>query len=459
MAGAERGPEDPYPAGSVLAGRYRVVARIGEGGSGTVLRCRDENLDRDVAVKLLRTGLPAAEDRELRARFDREARVLARLRHPNLVTVHDRGVHEGAAFLVMEYLAGPDLGTIQRRDGLLPHPDVVRYGEQAAAALAYLHGGATPVVHRDIKPQNLVLDHAAVLKICDFGGVVLPAADLTRLTGFGVAVGTGLYMSPEQCRGERVGPASDVYSLGTVLYALLAGGPPFSDARGFIELARRIVTEPPEPLADRRPDAPAALTGLVHAMLAKDAADRPDAATVHDALAALAGTPPPPGRPARTAATAGRNPHAETAPADRDPYAGAATAGDRNPYTETAPAGRSPYGRAVPAADRDPDTDAAPSGRDREELAAAEEELRLGRHAEAYAAFTEIVHRFKAAGDLAHPTALAAEFGRIRAGAALGRQTEAAMRWYRLAHRARQALGDDHELVRTIVRYGESTTG
>lgn len=406
MSGPDRapaaGPAEPYPAGTVLAGRYRVVTRIGAGGAGTVLRCHDENLDRDVAIKLLRTDLPPAEARELRARFDREARVLAGLHHPNLVTVHDRGVHEGTAFLVMEYLPGPDLGTVLRQEGLLPHADVARYGAQAAAGLAYLHGCATPVVHRDLKPQHLVLDHAATVKICDFGGVALPTADLTRITRFGTAVGTGWYMSPEQCRGEPVEPASDVYSLGAVLYALLAGGPPFSDARGFAELSRRIVTEPPEPLAERRPDAPPALTELVHAMLAKDAMDRPDAAAVHGVLAALAAAPQAAGRDL-------------LAPSDLpDPL--------------------------------DP--------RDLSELEAAEQLFRLGRYPEAYAGFTAIVRRFRAAGDPGHPAALAAEFGRVRAGHALGRQTEAATRWYRLTRRARAALGPDHELVRVIMRYG-----
>ncbi len=402
-------------AGALLAGRYRLIEQIGRGGFGTVFRGTDLDLGRDVAVKLMRPDLPDDEAEELLARFDREARVMAMIKHPNIVMVYDRGRHEGGSFVVMEFLPGPDLGVLQRRDGLLPIADVVHYGRQIAAGLECLHGHATPVVHRDLKPQNLILDHGGVLKICDFGVAALPTAGLTRYTMTPAAIGTDLYMSPEQCRGATVTPASDIYSFGTVLYSLLAGGPPFSNAGGFDACAHRIVTEPPEPMPARRPDVPPPLATLIHAMLAKPAADRPDATTVRHELQRIAETttaPPSYAAPAPAPEGTGR-------PGRRDGGEGEEWA--------------------------------------RAELAAAEHLLGEGRHDEAHRRFAETARHLDTTGDGATPSWFAAEFGRIRAAQALGGGTETALRWVRLERRARETLGPAHPLTHAIQEYGGIT--
>ena len=375
--------------GTLLAGRYRLLEQIGRGGFGTVFRGSDVDLGREVAVKLMRAGFPDDQAEELLARFDREARVMAMIKHPNIVMVYDRGRHGGGAFVVMEFLPGPDLGVLQRRTGLLPIADVLHYGRQVAAGLEGLHGHTTPVIHRDLKPRNLILDHGGVLKICDFGVASLPTAGVTRYTTVRAAIGTDVYMSPEQVRGDQVTPASDVYSFGAVLYSLLAGGPPFSNEGGFDACAHRIVTEPPEPIVTRRPDVPPPLADLIHVMLAKPAPARPDATAVRHELE-------------RIAATAGR-------PREEEP--GAA-------------------------------------------LAAAERRLDLGEYGEADTRFTGIARRLDAAGLAESPLWFAAEFGRVRAGHGLGHGTQAALRWLRLEHRARDVLGPGHDLTLAIQAYG-----
>jgi serine/threonine protein kinase len=274
-------------AGTVLAGRYRLVESIGQGGMGTVFRGRDDRLGRDIAVKLVRgRGRRGRSDDDMQARFLREAKVMAGLHHPNIVTIHDQGRHRDTTFMVMELLAGPDLGAVQRRDGPLPVEDVLHYGGQVAAALEHLHGHDTPVLHRDLKPNNLFLDRDGVLKVGDFGIAVAPSADMTRYTRIGTLLGTPAYMSPEQCRGEEAEPPSDVYSFGTVLYSLLTSGPPFGGDP--VSCIAGITTQPPPPLPDRRPDVPADLAELIHAMLAKHGEARPDAATVRRELRRIA---------------------------------------------------------------------------------------------------------------------------------------------------------------------------
>ncbi|GAA4949250.1 serine/threonine protein kinase [Nonomuraea thailandensis] len=272
--------------GDVLRGRYALLRRLGKGGMGTVWAGRDEELGREVAVKLLDAG---GGDQEWPARFRREARVMAMLRHPNIVVVHDVGEHDGTPFLVMELLPGPDLGEIVRQQQPLPVSWVVEYGAQIAAALARLHQEAAPVVHRDVKPQNLVLDLGGVLKLCDFGIARLPTLDLTRYTGTGARLGTVVYMSPEQCNAFEVGPPTDVYSFGVVLYELLTGGLPFSVENGLQAYAMQVVGRTPPPVGERRPGVWPELAELVHATLAKRPESRPDAGQVHAALTAMAG--------------------------------------------------------------------------------------------------------------------------------------------------------------------------
>jgi eukaryotic-like serine/threonine-protein kinase len=390
--------ESGLGAGVALAGRYRLVERIGAGGFGAVFRAQDEDLGREVAVKVLRpTATDPAEAAELLARFDREAKLTAGVRHPNVVAVHDRGTHGEVAFVVMELLPGPDLGTVVRQRDPLPVTEVLAYGRQVAVGLAHLHGLARPVIHRDLKPPNLLLD-GDVVKICDFGIAIAPG--VTRHTQVGVRIGSPQYMSPEQCRGDDLTPASDVHAFGAVLYCLLAGGPPFSAAEGFVACAQRIIHDPPDPIQRFRPDVPDALADLVHAMLAKDPSDRPDAGTVAQELRAVAA-------PESRAVSAGTQ---RRAPAPDDPQA---------------------------------------------ELVAAGELLARGGYAEAAVRFTGLARRLDADGRGQDPVRFAAEFGRVRAADALGRGSEAALRWGRLLARATAALGEDHDLVRELWRYGE----
>jgi len=197
-------------------------------------------------------------------RFEREALLLARVRHPNVVTIHQLGVHGDGRFMVMEYLPGPDLGRLLLDRGRgLDLREVLGYGVQIASGLRHLHGLAEPIVHRDVKPLNLVLDAGGTVKICDLGIAVAPTSDLARYTRVGRAPGTPAYMAPEQLRGEEAGPPADLYAFGRVLYALLAGRPPAAEPGH------------PPPVPDR-PEIPAALTRLIGELLAAEPADRPD---------------------------------------------------------------------------------------------------------------------------------------------------------------------------------------
>ncbi|MGW0803311.1 serine/threonine-protein kinase [Nonomuraea sp. NPDC002799] len=273
--------------GDTLCGRYRLISELGRGGMGTVWLGHDEELSREVAVKLLN---PGDVKQEPVARFKREARVMAMVKHPNIVVIHDVGEDQGTVFLVMERLLGVDLSKLLRERNPLPIPSIVEYGRQTAAALSCLHGAPATVVHRDLKPANLVLDQDGVLKLCDFGIASLPTMDMSRYTGTGAPIGTVAYMSPEQCRSHEVGPPSDVYSFGVVLYELLTGRLPYfvanSKAAAYM---KQVLDTLPAPVEDHRADTPPELAELVHAMLAKGEDDRPDAAAVHAALSKMRG--------------------------------------------------------------------------------------------------------------------------------------------------------------------------
>lgn len=394
-------------AGLALGERYRLVERIGRGGHGEVYRARDESLDRPVAVKVLRQ----AEDSDpyaaggFLARFDREARVMASLRHPNIVTVHDRGVHGDATYVVMELLAGPDLGTLQRSEVVLPVGRVVVYGEQTAAALEYLHHRAEPVVHRDLKPSNLVLDGDWV-KVCDFGIAAVLEPDLTKITRSGDLVGTPVYAAPEQCRGEDAAPAWDVFSFGTVLYGMLVGGSPFAGRGGWEAAAHRVQYENPAPIAEVRRDVPGPLAALIGAMMAKSPDARPPVSEVRGRLAEL---------------------RADVSRADT-------------------PAGPGPV----------PSGGATPLMTARAQLQVAEQLLNLGRYAEADEGFAAVGHSLEAAGCARDPARFAAEFGRVRAGYARGEGVNCALRLVRLLEQAEQALGPGDELVRALRRFQQA---
>src|SRR5258708_18811105 len=236
-------------------------------------QAEDGLLGRAVAVKLF-TAPPGQPD--LLARFDREARIVAGLRHPNLVVVFDAGVDQDVPYVVMELLAGPSLDALLALRGPLPLEVALGYAKQAAAGLAAAH--AAGVVHRDVKPGNLVLDGDGTLKVVDFGIASLAGAS-TSLTASGGTLGTPAYLSPEPAAGRPAEPRSDLYALGCVLYALLTGSPPFTGDHPVATAVQHLNAAAP-PVHERRPDLPPVIDQLLATLLAKDPQDRPpDAAT------------------------------------------------------------------------------------------------------------------------------------------------------------------------------------
>ena len=200
--------------GALLADRYRVVRRLGSGGAATVLLCEDQRLGRLVAVKRLHTGSPE----EMARRLHREARLGASLNHPNLVSVFDTETYDEGVLIVMEYVEGETLGDALRR-GPLPMRQALDVIRALAAALDHAHSHG--VVHRDVKPGNVLLGPAGVVKLADLGIGI--ATDNTRITRTGIALGTPAYMAPEQIEAGRVTPAADVYALGALSFELLSG--------------------------------------------------------------------------------------------------------------------------------------------------------------------------------------------------------------------------------------------
>src|SRR5947209_1690464 len=249
-------------------GEYEVQEVIGQGGMGVVLKAFDPALHRLVAIKVMSPAIAGSV--MARQRFTREAQAAAAVCHEHVVTVH--GVHEadGLPYLVMQYVAGESLQERLDRTGPLELTEVVRIGHQAAAGLAAAH--AQGLIHRDIKPANLLLENGlAKVKITDFG--LARTADDVSLTRQGVVAGTPEYMAPEQARGEPVDHRADLFSLGSVLYALCTGVPPF---RGTAALAvlRQVSEQEPAPVRSLNPDIPAWLEALIARLLAKDPADR-----------------------------------------------------------------------------------------------------------------------------------------------------------------------------------------
>ena len=226
----------------LAAGRYRIERVLGRGGMAVVYLARDEELQRLVAVKVLAEHL--ADDDNFRARFLQEARVASRLAHPNVVQLYDAGETEGSPYIVMEYVPGT---TVAER-GRISHVEVVRLALQACAGLQHAHDAG--LVHRDVKPANLLVREDGVLKIADFG--IARAAELTRLTQQGTVLGTAAYLSPEQAAGEEVTAATDVYSLGAVVYELLTGRPPY-EFESLAELAAQQKSGAITPLRDVEP--------------------------------------------------------------------------------------------------------------------------------------------------------------------------------------------------------------
>ncbi len=254
--------------GDTIAGRYELEALVGSGGMSDVYCAHDAQLDRRVAIKILHERF--ATDSEYVERFRHEARSVAQLGHPNIVTVIDRGEDEGRQFIVFEFVEGENLKELIAREGALPLRQAVDIAIVVADGLAFAHDRG--IVHRDIKPQNVLLSSGGAVKVTDFG--IARSLEVERgVTQTGTVVGTGEYLSPEQANGGAVSPATDVYSLGVVLWEMLTGRVPF-EGDNFVAVALRHVNEPAPDIRDFRSDVPPRLTAAIDRALQKDPARR-----------------------------------------------------------------------------------------------------------------------------------------------------------------------------------------
>src|SRR3954470_22324978 len=265
------GPRSSTPAvsrppqpGDLIADRYELEELVGTSGMSSVFRAHDRQLERRVALKVLHEHYAA--DPEYLERFRREARAVARLSHPNIVTVIDRGDDDGRQFIVFEYVEGENLKELVLRSGRLPVRRALELALDTADGLAFAHDHG--LVHRDVKPQNVLLSREGEVKVTDFGIARSLHVD-HGVTQTGTVLGTGEYLAPEQASGKPVSAATDVYSLGVVLWELLAGDVPFV-GENFVAVALRHVNEPPPSLRERRPDVTPRLEAAAARALAKD---------------------------------------------------------------------------------------------------------------------------------------------------------------------------------------------
>lgn len=277
-----RSPSTPKPRQSA---KYALERELGRGGMGVVHLARDLQLNRPVALKVLTD--PLADDGEMRARFEREARAAARLNHPNIATIYEFGDQDRQCYIAMEYVPGRTLREVLSAEPVQSIPHIIELAVQIAEALAAAH--AAGLVHRDLKPQNVMLTPEGRVKVLDFGVASVleverdrwpatTAETLTRLTQAHNLVGTPAYMAPEQVRGEPVDARADIFSLGVVLYELLAGRRPF-EAQNMADLLSSILRDAPRPLGELRSDVPRELERVVTRCLEKDRSQRFSAAT------------------------------------------------------------------------------------------------------------------------------------------------------------------------------------
>ncbi len=269
--------------GTSLNGRYRLEARVGAGGMSTVYRAFDETLQRPVAVKLMNREV--ASDSDQLERFRREARAVAQLSHPHVVGVIDAGEDDGRPYIVLEYVEGETLKDRIRRLGRLPVAEAVAYAIEIARALGAAH--SRHIVHRDVKPQNVLIDEEGSAKVTDFG--IARTLEEDGLTADGRVLGTTDYVSPEQALGQHVTGQSDLYSLGVVLYEMLTGEVPFK-GENQVAVAMKHVREDLPDLQFKRPEVSAALAAVVERATAKHEDDRyaDDAEMIADLEDALA---------------------------------------------------------------------------------------------------------------------------------------------------------------------------
>ncbi|MEG8280358.1 serine/threonine-protein kinase [Streptomyces sp. AHA2] len=319
----------------LLAGRYRLDVEIGRGGMGEVWRAYDETLARAVALKLL---LPQDTDATATSRFRLEAQTAGRLNHPHVVGVLDFGEFDNRLYLVMELVDGDSLSQVLTKSGPLPAERVAVLAAQASAGLAAAH--AQGIVHRDVKPANLLLDARGNLKIGDFGIARFMDDPGAALTATGQIVGTGMYLAPERALGKPAGTASDMYSLGCVLYQLLSGRPPFEADSAVALLHQHLDAVPVPPRELGVAGLPPAFENYLLGLLAKQPEDRPTAQQAAEWFAggAWRGLPEPlpevspPPRPQPRPASSGQA-----------PYPGAETS---SPTTYALPAAPGPRGAA-----------------------------------------------------------------------------------------------------------------
>jgi predicted Ser/Thr protein kinase len=253
--------------GETIAGRYELKELVGHGGMSSVYKAHDSLLERNVALKVLHEQYNADED--FVERFKREARAVAQLQHPNIVTVIDRGEEDGRQYIVFEYIDGENLKEFVVRKGRLDVHEALEIAVEVARGLAFAHERG--LVHRDVKPQNVLLNGDGRAKVTDFG--IARTLDVEGMTSAGMVLGTSNYIAPEQASGAPVDAHTDVYALGAVLYEMLAGDVPFR-GESFVAVAMKHVNEPPPNLLDVRSDVPVRVAAAVDRALEKDPEQR-----------------------------------------------------------------------------------------------------------------------------------------------------------------------------------------
>src|SRR3954447_22700542 len=261
-------------------GRWRLEEMLGEGGMGRVYRAVDA-AGNESAVKIVKAEL--ARDDTFRRRFDREAKVAQRVEHPHVVPVIETGEQDGIPYLTQQFISGGSLEDRIKRDGRMPLDETVRICTAVASGLDALHNEG--LIHRDVKPANILLAEDGTPYIADFG--LAKDRDASVLTQAGQALGSMDYMAPEQIRGEDVSAQSDVYALGCVMFECLSGKPPFADKQGMRILWAHLQEEPPDPLADR-PDVPADVSWAITRALQKEPDQRPPTATAYAGMVRIA---------------------------------------------------------------------------------------------------------------------------------------------------------------------------
>src|SRR2546421_3617347 len=251
---------------TLFDGRYRIMRKLGTGGMANVYLAEDQELGRRVAIKILNDR--HAGDEQFVERFRREAKNAAGLSHPNIVSIYDRGQAEGTYYIAMEYLEGRTLKELLVTRGPTPLPVAIDYARQILAALGFAHKHG--IVHRDIKPHNVVVGPDGRLKVTDFG---IARSGASQMTEAGSIIGTAQYLSPEQARGAPVDQRSDLYSIGIVLYEMLTGTVPFTGETP-LEIAMKHLSAVPEPPSEKRPEVQHDLDLVVLRALAKNPEDR-----------------------------------------------------------------------------------------------------------------------------------------------------------------------------------------